>query len=173
MGENIIEELISQPLSSDHVIQLAGGNPVVLMYDRVTMADLDKHARDGIIMLYQSKDDRMYGHWTCIFQQGRTIHFYDSYGVFPDDEFRFEAMRKANPIVTKWLLSRDLAGYRIEYNEHPHQARGSTCGRHVGMRLRYRYLDCKQYNEFLSLLRDRFGIHDTDNLISILSSLYI
>jgi len=168
-----LEELINNPLSSDHVVKLAGGSPEVLMYDATTKRDLDSHAKDGIIMLYQSKDDRMYGHWTCIFEEGRTIHFYDSYGVFPDDEFRFEAMRKANPVVTRWLMDKEKQGYRIEYNEHPHQSRGSTCGRHVGMRLRYRYLTCNQYNQFLHTLCDSFGIPNTDNLIAILSSLYI
>lgn len=121
-----------------------------------------------IILYLTSKN---YGHWCCLFRKGNVIYFFDSYGIFIDDELKFtdENFRKANnqyyPHLT-YLLHK--SPYKIDYNNHKLQSENgniTTCGRFVGCRLILRNLNNDQ---FASLFKN--NKYTPDELVTLLTS---
>jgi hypothetical protein len=105
--------------------------------------------RKACILLYEWKKD--YGHWTCVFQRGDTIEFFDSYGEPPDEELEnvpkhFAHVANEDHDYLMELIRK--SGKKSVYNNFDFQkeTKGmSTCGRHVCVRLAFRQLPNYEY----------------------------
>lgn len=82
------------------------------------------------------------GHWTCVAARGSDIYFFDSLGLFPDDELdKIPAKYRMMSNQTKRTLGNILFtlsrnGYRIHYNDMAYQEndlRVNTCGRYCAL----------------------------------------
>jgi hypothetical protein len=81
-----------------------------------------------------------YGHWVCLYKNGNTINFFDSYGGYPDEQLKYIPdnfkliSNQEYPHLLKLLYkSKD---YDVEYNYKKLQGNGTTtCGRWVGLYL--------------------------------------
>lgn len=101
------------------------------------------------VLLYHTSED--FGHWVCLYQVGKTIYFFDSYGVMIDDQLKFlpknlrEDMNSSHRYLTN-LLYRSKK--MIEYNQHELQKHSpliQTCGRWCVNRLRYPDISIDDY----------------------------
>ena len=144
----------SSPLSNFDIYTLLDGRCRIVSYDELvkfkTLDDALGHY-GAFVLLYLTKQN--FGHWTLVFKydDSRTVEVFDSYGYFPDDEFKFIPMsvRKQKnqmyPYLCKLLLD---SGYKIVYNNHKLQEQKenvNTCGRHVVSRLVYRDVPIDEY----------------------------
>jgi hypothetical protein len=99
-----------------------------------------------ILVFYETDSDpikgtRM-GHWCCMGIKGKDIYFFDSLGLFPDDEldkispdYR-KATNQGERVVGKILYQLANRGFRIHYNDLPFQETGpgiNTCGRYCAL----------------------------------------
>lgn len=106
-----------------------------------------------VILLYMTAKN--YGHWTLIMKrEPNEIHFFDSYGYKPDEEFKFidnEFRAASNQIYKKIVDMLYNSPYDITYNEYKLQGKStkkqqiSTCGRWCLGRLLNGHLDEHQF----------------------------
>lgn len=145
----------SLALTGKQVQKISGFKPKVLTYPELikynSIEELLGNVEAVIILYLTSKN---YGHWCCLFKypNSNKIEFFDSYGLIIDDELAFvdDNFRVDNnmayPHLTYLLTKYDGP---IEYNEFqlqdPNDTKSQTCGRHVGFRLRLRFLPLLDY----------------------------
>jgi hypothetical protein len=88
------------------------------------------------LLLYQITHN--IGHFCCVFLNSDGVNFFDSYGIFPDDELKkMDVNRRTDPALfhnrsylANLLFDAHLHGYNIIYNETPLQEKGTaTCGK--------------------------------------------
>ena len=113
-----------------------------------------------IVILYETR--KHYGHWCCLFRNNKNnIEFFDSYGIFPDDELKYatKSFRKKNnmmwPHLTYLLLS---CPYKIEYNNHKFQKMSrkiSTCGRWCLIRCLLSAVDIDNFYKLFKKYKDK------------------
>ena len=63
-------------------------------YDNVD-ALLGKH-NETILSCHASEN---FGHWVCMYRVGKTVHFFDSYGVMIDDQLKFSLTIGAGALI--------------------------------------------------------------------------
>lgn len=125
---------------------------------------LDRLGR-GVLFFKTANDNT--GHWIGVLKQGGgVVEVYDPYGFKPDDlEDKLGALKGLNPDISvlEDLIKR--SGYRMIYNRQKNQSMSrdvATCGRHSVMRLMFRHLNNKQFNDFLKQIRKEDGINPDD-----------
>lgn len=172
MNQAEIDKHKSIPLSDSDVLKLVENKANVLVY-----SDLQKYntldealgPHGAIFLLYETQPD--YGHWTCMFKMddGKTIEFFDPYGIFPDNQLEWvpknfrEVSGQMYPQLTALLY---YSPYNLTYNEHKFQKKGAginTCGRWSALRLVCRDMSLKKFAEI-------FKHEDADDLVSIITS---
>jgi len=120
-----------------------------------------------LIILYESEP--AHGHWICLFKtnDGRTVSFFDSYGLEIDDELNYipKNFRDNNdmryPYLSKLLYE---SPYNIEYNQYELQDFKddvNTCGRWVLARLKLKNVGV---DDFYELFKSKYGI-SSDELV--------
>jgi len=134
------QRLLSTMLSDDDMEHYIGGSKAkILKYSELAnynnLADLLPENRDYRIILTESK--RNCGHWCCIVRDGKTITWFDSYGVKPDGELRFiptevrRMLGETEHQLTRLFKTAD-PGEQIIYNKKKFQSLDDsvdTCGR--------------------------------------------
>ena len=176
-----LDELKRIPLSDiDIYNRLKGRTNIVLYRDLVRYNKIDDLLVDNSAVILYERQPRN-GHWVCIIRYHRnnkpTIEFFDSYGIFPDEEKKFigklflnKSGQQKNKIAQ--LLYEASYRYVIEYNDYRLQVRrGSiaTCGRHVISRILLKDLNIDEYNQFM---RSFFG-YTPDDIATVISQLNI
>jgi len=107
----------------------------------------------NFVLLYLTKEN--YGHWVCVIDHGKSIEFFDSYGIKPDLEFKQIENRKELDEPFNYLSFLLLmSNKKIEYNSRELQeysANISTCGRHCVMRILMKDIPIDEYGKILSM----------------------
>ena len=108
-----------------------------------------------MILLYLTAPT--YGHWTLIFKHSpNEVHFFDSYGYKPDDEFGFinDEFREVSNQIYKKVVSMLLnSHYNISYNHFKLQGKSTakkhvaTCGRWCVARWLNHHLNEYEFND--------------------------
>lgn len=114
----------------------------------ITYRDLDNYnsilellpmEKDYVIFLVEQQINQ--GHWICLTRNGKTITYFDSYGVRPDGQIdkntckmREELDQKPNELTR--LLNTAPSNFKVIYNKMRLQVNDSnyevnTCGRYV------------------------------------------
>ena len=149
--EGILKYLEKEPFSEDEILRLVDGHTNLVVYPQIPAYRsidelLGKHG--ACIILYVTREDRegVFGHWTCLFRVGpKLLEFFDPYAYPPDGELVFT--RPSSPPVLTDLILR--SPYNVVYSQYELQRRNNrninTCGRHVGMRLKFRDLPNRAY----------------------------
>lgn len=172
MNQKQINKHKNIPLSDSDVMRLVEKKAKIVIYSDLNDFDsLDEvmGEHEACFLLYEFKKD--FGHWTCLFKMkdGKTIEFFDPYGIFPDTELDWipKNFRKISgqdyPLLTSLLY---YSPYNLTYNQHAFQKKGegiNTCGRWCALRLVFRELSLKG---FVKLFKKTNG----DDLVSILTS---
>jgi hypothetical protein len=124
----------------------------VITYDKVDdYEDIDdllgKHG--ACVILYEQKNN--FGHWCCVFKNGDTVYFFDSYGVFPDDqleEIDLKFRLKSGQAYRTLSALMALSPYNIDYNDHQLQSNEeniNTCGRWCVARILNKHLTSDEF----------------------------
>lgn len=107
-----------------------------------------------IIIFYPISADNM-GHWTCLLVKKKDIYFFDSYGLYFDEQqvYANKDILKSNKLNDEYLtmLLFDLfeKGYRIFRNPYKLQSpKSQTCGRYVSLFLIYNKSPTEFYEKF-------------------------
>jgi hypothetical protein len=122
--------------------------------------------RKGRGVLFFRTENKNTGHWIAVLKQGDTIEIFDPYGFHPEDfKQKLGAGNGLNPdmSILEDLISR--SGYKMIVNNVRNQSLSpdiATCGRHSVMRLMFRNLNNKQYNQFLKQIKKEDGITPDD-----------
>lgn len=158
--------IYDQLYNSDNIDDFLDNDRFLLCYDR---------ERNG---------NNIIGHWCCVkrVNEGKEkgLHFYDSYGEFPDDQLKYispEHREKYN-LIKKRLSELFLnSGYQIHYNPHQHQGikypNSATCGRHSGLFLQMDNIGVEEYNKFLKNVCNYENKEDPDKIIVKLTKNYL
>jgi hypothetical protein len=127
----------------------------------------------GAIILFQNESANS-GHWCCIWLDDNTLHFFDSYGLRPDDELQYSQYNlrihnnKAVPHLSHLI---DQSKYKLEWNKYKLQKmrdKTNTCGRYAGYRLLHRSMT----NEDFAKLLQSNKYYDADFWVTLLTAHY-
>ena len=109
----------------------------------IKYSDLDelKHINDllpvdgyKIILIESTKNS---GHWVCLIRIKGNLIFFDSYGIYPDDELNFVSRMTNKLLGNKYNVIRGLmksSGLKTQYSKTKYQKERTninTCGRWV------------------------------------------
>lgn len=154
-----LHEEIMTPLSAFEVLNKINRKVKYHTYPEImnmkTMNDLLGKEKACILLYLTSKH---YGHWTCVYEHNGKIYFFDSYGLIPDNELKFNDKAINKQLKQCYRKLTELfyqSGKPIEYNEHELQYKGkgiSTCGRWCVVRLNYPDISV---NNFAKLFKDK------------------
>lgn len=96
--------------------------PNIITYTQLKhFGDIDEVLGDDgtAIILFQESNDNS-GHWACLFRNGNTVHFYDSYGEVPDLQKNYLSGSARQRYYMKPELGELLlqSPYLIDYNDY-------------------------------------------------------
>jgi len=130
-----------------------------------TYTDAVKHNIDHLlsrgagVLCFETRPK--YGHWIACWRNHEGLNWFDSYGIYPDDEthwnFDPEFKRAAledRPRMLAMLYEEHLrTGEPVVYNDvqlQEHKPGVATCGRHVCVRLSNWDLSCDEYIDLIT-----------------------
>jgi hypothetical protein len=146
-----LNELVKYALSSSD-IHAALPDCAIYTYDQLKdIPDIDTllGKSQECIILY--KTGPSFGHWVCVFKKRNVIHFFDSYGIFTDDELHFISKDKRIQLGESYAFLSKLildSPYQLDYNEKRLQSKASyisTCGKWCIVRLLSKDLSTNQF----------------------------
>ena len=146
-------------LSGADIKRMVGGQTNIIAYERLkTYSNLEQvlSPYGSCVLLYQTREN--YGHWVVLIDRGnKMLEFYDSYGLAPDEELKLDNqfhLRIHGGKITPHLGALIQAGgWSVKYNHEQLQqqlADINTCGRYCVMRLIYKNLSIRKFNDLLT-----------------------
>lgn len=155
----LIKKVLNTPLSVQQVLKMLDNKANFFTYPEIYKHKdintiLGKHK--VCILLYLTSLN--FGHFTCLFEYNNSIHFFDSYGYFPDDELKFvpSGLKQTFLGYHKYLLyllsKSNKKIYYNEYNLQSFRKNIETCGYWVIYRIRCKHLTEREfYNIFKNI----------------------
>lgn len=149
--EAVIAQIAEKDLGGSDITAMVGSSVVVKEYKLLSGATMASwFTKPAVALLFPVQSDTS-GHWIGMWVDttSKTVHHFDPYGFGPEQEDHYTS----NMFVGQRLLERfyDLCqrnGYQVLVNGHQFQqlsGKVNTCGRHVIVRLRMRYLSDEDY----------------------------
>jgi hypothetical protein len=159
-AKKVISKVANYSLSDDDILRVLKPKTNIFRYpDLQNVTDInqifDPYGRAVMLFLTEGESS---GHWTAFIKTGKTIEFFDPYGVKPDNQKKWLTKKELNELgqapdyLTNLLNKAKSEGYKIIYNKYPFQIdRGdiNTCGRHILTRLMLKDLSLPQYKKLL------------------------
>lgn len=124
--------------------------------------------KDKAYKIVLFENDFNTGHWILLLRYGKTIEFFNSYGLKPNADFKYVSRIKnfflgQDPDDLKRLLDgAEKSGYSVIYNKTRFQkmAQGiNTCGRWIILRIvmmDFFCLDLPEFIKFIKTLSDKY-----------------
>jgi hypothetical protein len=158
MEEKNLNEIKSELLSDEDINVILGGTNIFKYPDLEYKSSIDEifDNQGRAIMLFLTEDENT-GHWICMHKEDNKIHYFDPYGLEPEEEKKFiphyllEKLNQTRPYLYNLLYN---SPYEIYSNEYPFQKDKSnvtTCGRHCAVRLLYKNLDLDEYLDMIKI----------------------
>lgn len=119
--------------------------------------------KDKAYKIILFENDFNTGHWILLMRYGKTIEFFNSYGLRPNADFKFVSRIKnfflgQDPDDLKRLLDgAEKSGYDVIYNKTRFQkmAQGvNTCGRWIILRIVMLDFFCLSLPEFITFIKN-------------------
>jgi len=129
---------------------------------------------EGRCMLLFNTIDENAGHWVCMTKKKDTIHFFDPYGLKPDEPMKWltEEKRDQLDMETKRLtqLLRQ-SGYKVYYNtfEFQNEKNSNTCGRWCAVRLLYKDYTLDQFYQFIIHYKNKYELENIEDVVIYLT----
>jgi hypothetical protein len=151
-----MEKLQKYALGNDDIKQILG-ETVIFRYPELEYVEhideiFDEQGRS--IMLFLTDSD-FNGHWCCFLKKGNEIHYFDPYGLDPEEpkewisKTKLEDLNQTKPFLMNLLKN---SGYKIYINHYPFQKEAknvATCGKHCVVRLLNKNKNLDQYLEMI------------------------
>lgn len=152
---------MDKALSESELLNLFDGKIKIVDYKELqTYNNLENllYPYNKVIILYNTAP--YYGHWCTFWKYNNTIQFFDSYGVFPDDQIKYAKKNMPNlynemPHLVYLLYKYDCPTF---YNEFQFQKKANninTCGRWVYYRLLNYELDEYEFYNLFKNIKDK------------------
>lgn len=173
-------------LSGNDVLTIAGKDAIVLdypqLYNYPSIESLFTNGINKILLLYlTSQNDNEYmGHWVALVKRGNHVVHFDSYGLMPDSEIKFNDMKKRQELnqninyLTRLLYDYCLKGGIVEYNQYHFQKHGTrinTCGRWASLYAHFYEIPLPTFQQML--LDMRKAGWNLDNLVTELTNEFL
>jgi hypothetical protein len=163
-------------LSGQDIIDITNGETNILEYsDLHNIHNIDDvfNNKPTATILYQTKQN--FGHWVVLIKHDdKTIEFFDSYGLAPDEELKYSEfnlrIHGGQQIPHLSHLIND-SNYHMIYNKVRLQKwieDVNTCGRHCAVRIKMRHLKLSQYIQLMT--KNKY--YNPDFYVSALTLLY-
>lgn len=158
--DNIIKDAERFDLSGADIHRITDGKCNIIQYsdlERVNNLEEILSPHGAVMILYTTKKN--FGHWVCLFKinNNKLLEFFDPYGLKIDEELQITNdlhLRDHNGIITPHLSALvNSGGYRVLSNTYQIQEfleHTNTCGRHTGMRVRFRDTPLKKYIKLMT-----------------------
>jgi hypothetical protein len=164
-------------LSGEDLHRIVDGKARIIKYDDLKHFNsinevLGEHG--AVIILYETREN--FGHWVCLFKIGnKKLEFFDPYGLKLDEELKvspeFNMREHGGELVAHLTALIELCDdCEVVSNTTQLQKvlkHTNTCGRWVGMRLRFREVSLR---EFIALMTENKH-YDGDFWVSALTLL--
>lgn len=175
-------------LTDDDVKHISGPGTIVINYPELykykSIEQLFAHGPKVIILYLTDRDDvnRMFsGHWVALTKYGNHVTHFDSYGLLPDSEIKFnktaskrKRLNQNINYLTRLLYNYAKKGGVVEYNEYRFQKHGSsinTCGRHSALRARFYKTPLEDYQKAFINARKKGA--NLDDLVTQITNQFI
>lgn len=154
---------MNKSLSNVEVLKLANLNiPLIRHREFCKINRLENLFQYPAVLVLYEKVDRV-GHWTCIIfhKKRKVVEFFDSYGLFPDTEQIFIPKDMWQSACISRLFFNFISthpDWKIEYNSDRLQRifpGVNTCGRWVGVRLRFFETPLEKFVDFFKNKKDK------------------
>jgi hypothetical protein len=174
--DNIIKKSENINLSGDDIYNIVDGQIKILSYDDLhNIYNIENllSPYNSVAILYTTTKNL--NHWIGLFKvNDNTLEFFDPYGLNIDEELNLEKKLYLRPTdndnVPHLTDLINNSNYKVIYNNVKLQKfleHTNTCGRHVGVRLRFKNLPLQQY---LKLFKN--NKFDPDYIVSSLTLLF-
>ncbi len=178
--DKIINKLEAKPLSGTEISDACNDEIKIMTYDNLLNYDNIDDVfgdKDSIALLYVTHPNPTYGHWTGLFRHRnydpQTIEFFDSYGLFIDEQIKFvpkqlrAQLGEDYPYLSKLLYE---SPYELIYNPIQLQQKKkgvASCGRHVVMRCISKNI---MLHDYIDLIQEKDTIDNPDEMVTYLTS---
>lgn len=183
MDTNLTPEDVLDIANNDKVILIEPNNRDEILNNILISTGLGQYKNqvNFYLVFYETFRDGIFrnGHWVgmIIDNRNKTILWFDSLGIFPDDELQFikgnfkRVSGQNDRYFGKFLYGMSLLGYTINYNNlqiQEDKKTVSTCGRYVGYFFRlYKEKKIKTPEEFIIKLVNNLK-EKNDNLDKVI-----
>jgi len=150
---------MNYPLTRTDIQVLLPGVPVLTYTDLIGKQHIEEVlGPDGRLVLLFLTTGLSQGHWVGIWKKGRTLCFFDSYGLAPDEERRWLSASKLvelhedKPLLKTLFQDAQGRGYSTTFSRDHYQNErdeSETCGRHVAVRLNHADLNESEYRTLI------------------------
>ena len=165
---------LDTPLSVNQIKKILKGKANVYIYPDITKFNtLDEllNPYGSTVILYLMKPS--FGHFTCINKlENGIIEFFDPYNIFPDKELNhISDSQRIDLNQSKNHLSKLMkeSPYKLSYNHHAFQSKSNdiaTCGKHCIMRIFFKNLSLKEYNNMIKNITKKTKI-SADGIVNL------
>jgi hypothetical protein len=163
------------PLDNTDIAALLPGVPIHTYTDLEGIDHIEQLlGPDGrAVLLFLTTGIRA-GHWVGIWKRGRTLNFFDSFGLAPDAErkwlsaSRLVELHEDVPLLKGLFEDAKRRGYSTTFNHDHFQNetnQSETCGRHVAVRLNHTDLDNASYRDLITEMSHRMGGASADEVV--------
>jgi len=156
-NDKLIKREMMRPLSMKELLDMMPDVKIMKYKEFENVDDIDSFIDKykKIILLYESKMN--FGHWVALFKGSYddepVIEWFDSYGIFPDDERKFipkefleyyEKVPHTVKLLTKSKYIKRYSQYKLQGNKT------NTCGRWCYVRLRLSHVSEDKFNDLFT-----------------------
>lgn len=141
-------------LTENDILNILDGKVNVIAYsDLFTYRNIDEALGpyNALIVLYQVQSHNE-GHWSLLYRENNTLHFFDPLGIEMDKEIlfisNFFTLDNKGERVPHLSYLVNKSGYKVISNTTKYQKNSkhiNTCGRWCCVRLKFRYLNEEQF----------------------------
>lgn len=143
-------------LSDDDIRRIVDDKVNVISYESLfSYGSIDSALGpyNALIVLYEVESHNE-GHWSLLYKQNNTLHFFDPLGIAMDEEIdfipNFYTLDNKGERIPHLTYLVEKSGYKVISNKVKYQKVSediNTCGRHCCVRLKFRNLDEMQYEK--------------------------
>ena len=169
MNFNILE---SYAMSNSDIFKVIGKSSVIKYPQFGSMSHIDEcfDSQGRCVIFFETVSNKV-GHWECLYKDGTTINFFDSYGIGPDVARKYLSkttqinLKETKPLLTNLIKK---SGYDCIYSGFDYQSwKGNveTCGKHVSIRLLNKDKSNEDYYDYLQSEKDKLNVDTFDEVV--------